>query len=85
MKSITVHGMDDALARRLTSYAQENGMSLNQTIKTILAQSLGCAPRAEMARRRDFEDLCGVWSKREQKAFERSLADFEKIDPEEWK
>lgn len=84
MKSITIHGMDSELAARLERRARESGLSLNKAIKSLLAQALGVGPDASSARRRELEEFCGVWSKREAKAFEKATEDFERIDPEDW-
>lgn len=41
MKSITIHNVDDPLDRLLQERAKSQGMSLNKTIKFLLAESLG--------------------------------------------
>lgn len=85
MKSITIHGMEPDLASRLEQTARESGLSLNKTIKNLLAAALGLPASRQADRRRHFEDLCGAWSKSDAKAFRQSLADFDRVDDEDWK
>ena len=84
MKSLTIHGMDDELAARLARQARESGLSRNKAIKKLLAKALGLSPAGRSDRRRDFEDLCGIWSQREAQGFKKSIQDFERVDPEDW-
>jgi predicted DNA binding CopG/RHH family protein len=44
MKSITIHGIDEPLAKLIKSKAKQEGLSINQTIKNILESSLGVKP-----------------------------------------
>jgi plasmid stability protein len=84
MKSITIHGLDDPLDKRIRERAQREGLSLNRTIKKLLAESLGLRPDSEEARRRDFLDLFGTWSQGDVREFMDRIAAFEKIDEEDW-
>ena len=82
MKSITIHGLDDVLDEKLRSNAQEKGLSLNETIKLLLREALGEGDKPP-DRRRDFEDLCGSWSKSDLEEFNRATEELERIDPDE--
>ena len=84
MKSITIHGLDSDVASRLERQARETSMSLNKTIKKLLAVALGLPSEAQIDRRGHFEDLCGVWSKSEAKAFSRATQDMDRVDSEDW-
>lgn len=84
MKSITIHGLDSDLAARLERKARETSMSLNKTIKRLLAGALGLSAEGQTDRRRHFEDLCGVWSKPEAKAFNQAISDLDRVDSEDW-
>ncbi|MBI3299072.1 MAG: hypothetical protein HYZ75_12965 [Elusimicrobia bacterium] len=83
MKSITIHGMDADLASRLERSARESGLSLNKTIKKLLAGALGISP-AGAGRRRSFQGLCGKWSKEQAKEFRQAVSDLERVEPEDW-
>ena len=83
MKSITIHGMDEALDRRLREKADAEGKSLNKTIKGLLEESLGLHPSRN--HREEFMDLFGSWSTEEREQFEQATEDLRRIDPEDWK
>ena len=83
MKSITIHGIDDELAGKLTDYAKEKNTSLNKSIKELLSRSLGLPPHKK--KYADFSKFCGVWSAAEAAAFDANTADLENIDEKDWK
>lgn len=84
MKSITIHNLDDPLNTLIREKAKTEGLSLNNTIKKLLAEALGLAPKKGEGRGKDFLDLFGVWSGEEVKEFNKQAGDFEKIDQEDW-
>lgn len=84
MKSITIHGLDDALADRVARKARDEGASLNKTIKKLLAEALGLTPAPQSDRREDFLDLFGSWSDEDYEEFEIATRDFEEVDPRDW-
>ena len=84
MKSITIHNLDDPLNTLIREKAKTEGLSLNNTIKKLLAEALGLSPKKDGEREKDFLDLFGSWSEEEVKEFNRQVGDFEKIDREDW-
>ncbi len=84
MKSITIHGLQDPLDSLIRRQAEKHGISLNKTIKKLLAESLGLTARKEVDNRKEFMDLFGVWTKEDMEEFSRAVQDFEEIDEEEW-
>ncbi len=70
MKSITIHGIDSDLDRKLSEKSQ------NRTVKAILQSVL--FPDKKAARREMFSDLFGTWTKSEQEEFEKNIEIFEK-------
>ena len=84
MKSITIHGLDDATDEKIRSKAGAEGQSLNRTIKQLLKEALGMGEQPQ-DRRRDFQDLFGTWSPADLEAFGRATDGFGQIDPEDWK
>ena len=84
MKSITIHGMDDALDEEIRSKAGAEGQSLNKTIKHLLTEALGMG-KSSQDRRPDFQDLFGIWSHGDVEAFNRAIEDMGRVDPQEWK
>ena len=84
MKSITIHGIDDPLAKLIESKARSEGMSINKTVKKLLEESLGVKPRSKGINRSDFEEFCGVWSESDRTEFEDKTRDLRKINYEDW-
>ena len=70
-------GLDAALRRR----AKEEGKSLNAVALEVLREGAGLA--LERPRRRQLGDLAG--SGREDKEFDRAIADQRRIDRSLWK
>lgn len=85
MSSITVHGLDALLDRLIREKAKQENLSLNKTIKKLLAQALGVSEVPKTSHREDFADLFGVWSDEERVAFERRIEPFSVVDEGEWK
>jgi hypothetical protein len=83
MKSITIHGIDGDLDRKLSEKSKEYGLSQNRTVKAILQSVLFSDKKA--ARREMFSDLFGAWTKSEQEEFEKNIEIFEKINESDWK
>ena len=85
MKSITIHGMEESLNKRLREEAAQRKTSLNKTIKQVLEGALGIKSEKERNNREDFLDLHGVWSEKDEAEFLNKIKDFEKINPKDWK
>jgi len=83
MKSITIHGLQDPLDLLIRKQAEKQGLSLNKTIKKLLAEALGLKSK-EVDDRKEFMDLFGVWGERDLEQFSRAVQDFEEIDEGEW-
>ncbi len=83
MRHLTVRGVPPALARALEKEARARGKSLNQTVKDLLAQSLGLGP--EGTHDNGLGGLAGGWTESEALEFERATAVFEHVDEEMWK
>jgi predicted DNA binding CopG/RHH family protein len=60
MKSITIHGIDEPLAKLIKSKAKQKGLSINQTIKNILESSLGVKPKDYLDNISRFEEFCVI-------------------------
>ena len=85
MKSITIHGLQDPLDSLIRKQAKKQGISLNKTIKKLLAESLGLKSKKEVDDRKEFMDLFGVWTEDDLTEFSRAVEDFGEIDEREWK
>jgi len=84
MKSITIHGLDDPLDTLIRERARKQNLSLNKTIKQLLAQSLGLSNKPEKSRKELFADLCGVWTNEDREEFVAATRDLNTVDPNDW-
>lgn len=84
MKSITIHGIDEVLAKMLEHRAKEEKLSMNKTIKKILEEAMGVKSRSRETYRKDFEEFCGLWSDADYAVFEQNGGSLRKIDEEDW-
>ena len=82
MKSITIHGIDAVLDKKISEKSKEFGLSQNRTVKTILQKSLIADKKA--SKKEMFSDLFGKWTESEKKAFEKRIADLEKVNELDW-
>ena len=83
MKSITIHGLEDDLDEKIRRKAEEEGLSLNKTIKLLVRGALGMGDKPR-DRRIGFQDLFGTWSRADLEAFGRATEDFGRVDPKDW-
>jgi hypothetical protein len=83
MKSITIHGIDADLDRKITEKSKEYGLSQNRTVKYILQNSLLSDQRT--AKREAFADLFGKWTIKERNDFEDRIMDLETVNEADWK
>ncbi len=72
------------MARLVGEKAQAEGISLNQAVIRVLEGQLGGRARAD-AMHHDLDELAGAWSEGEAAAFERTLAEQRRVDPELWR
>ncbi len=84
MSSMTMHGIAPDLDRRLREEAATKGLSLNQTLQKLLSASVGI-DKAQTDHSKDFIEFFGVWSEEESAEFKAATADFDRIDPKDWK
>ena len=85
MKSITIHGIDDITSQQLQNTAEKLGLSLNKTIKKIIQEALGIKPTEISSKRNEFEEFCGVWTRKDLQEFKEAVKPLRQINPEEWK
>jgi len=85
MTTLTVHALDATLSHKLKSYAAEQQKSLNQSVKELLAVALGITAPRKKDHRDEFIDLCGVWSDKEVREFQKNTACFSEIEEGMWK
>ena len=84
MKSITIHKLDETLARVLEERARREGLSINRLVKKLLRSALGLEKEPEPDHKADFLDLFGTWSDREATDFQKRIEELEIIEPRDW-
>ena len=82
MKSITIHGIDAVLDKKLSEKSKEYRLSQNRTVKAILQKSLVEDKKA--AKREMFADLFGKWTENEKMSFEERISDLESVNESDW-
>jgi hypothetical protein len=86
MSTLTIHSLDPAVDRGVRQKARREGKSLNQTVKELLASSMGVGGgAAKMDNRAEFERFSGVWSVKDEAEFNAVVADCQRVDPSDWK
>ena len=84
MKSITIHKLDEPLAKLIEQKAKKEGLSLNKTIKNILEEAFGIKYKKRNVKN-SFSKFSGKWSQDDLNEFIENTKEFEKIDKENWK
>jgi hypothetical protein len=85
MKSITIHDLDESTEAMIEEKARKEGLSLNKTVKMLLRKALGLTPGGNGDRKADFAEFSGVWSKADEREFEKKTRDLHKVDPRDWR
>ena len=77
----TIRAVPSAIDRALRRRAKQEAKSLNAVAVEALARGLELD--AKPVEHADLDALVGSWQ--EDKAFDRAIADFERVDEEAWK
>ncbi len=85
MNAITLHSLDEPLAKRLKATAERQGKSLNQTAKDLLAAALGLSNAPRRSAHNGLGKFCGTLSDEDANRIRETLHDFDRIDEEMWK
>ncbi len=84
MNSITIHKMDDQLARELKNRAKSESVSVNALVKQLLAESLGIKVAKEAPHKNDFAQFPGVWSDEDARESENNISEMNSVNSEDW-
>ncbi len=83
MKSITLHGIDPFLDKKIAEKSVEYGLSQNRTVKFILQNSLITDKKA--SKKESYSELFGKWSTKEKEEFENKISDLKITNEMDWK
>ncbi len=83
MSTLTIRGCDEDLSRTLHAESEKRGISINRLV-------LGSLQETFLGGKRQHRDdglsrLAGTWSEQDAAVFASAVADFESIDPDDWK
>lgn len=81
-RHLTVRDIPKAWALALDRERRRRGVSLNQTVKDLLARALGVAGAPL---ENGLRDLAGTWSEAEFREFEHDTAFLSEADEEPWR
>jgi hypothetical protein len=85
MKPITIRGVPPELERVLFKTATESGESLNRVVISLLEEASGLRRKRRRVLHHDLDTLAGSWTTKEAAAFDRSVAEGRRIEPDLWK
>ena len=85
MRSITIHGIDKTLDKKIRRKAVKDNTSVNKAIKNLLAEYFGIGRKRSNDYKSEFADLFNSWTVKDEKAFNKAIRNFEKIDEEDWR
>jgi hypothetical protein len=86
VKTITVRGLDDGLAKSLKQAAEREGKSLNRFILDALRERLGVKKEKKFTVvYHDMDHLFGLWSEEHFREIQGKIDSERKIDEELWR
>jgi len=86
MKTITVRGLDEIIAKNLKRMAGQNGKSVNQFVLDTLKERLGLKKEKKYTViHHDMDHLFGIWSENKFKRIQGNIDSERKIEKELWK
>lgn len=84
MKTISIHALEPDVEKRIRTKAHRERKSLNQTLKELLAASVGVGLLPAPDHRADFAEFCGIWKLEDAREFASATADLEAVDKADW-
>jgi len=78
MKSITLHGIDDVLYKKMGEKSKEFRQSQNKTVKKLLENSISI--NESQNKRQEFSSLFGKWTMKEKEEFDKRIEDIQTIN-----
>ncbi len=85
MSTLTIHALEPDVERRIRAKAKRAGRSLNQTLKELLAESVGLRPSsASTHHRADFAEFHGIWTSQDAEDFRAATAELDRVDEADW-
>jgi hypothetical protein len=84
-KAITLRNLPEGVARIVRERAAAYHLSLNQAVIQLLEERMAPVGERASGLHHDFDKYAGLWSAEQAEAFDRSLAELRRVDPELWR
>lgn len=85
MKTISLRGVEDETARKLTEEAVQRGTSVNTLILQFINAGMGMkVPAKKHQEYHDLDQLAGTWTEEDSADLMGAISGFEHIDKELW-
>ena len=82
---ISFQETDKSLVQQLRKQAEQHNVSLDALVLDLVRMGLTISQsESQLQTFHDLDDLAGTWSEQDAKAFNRVVADFEKVDERLW-
>jgi len=82
---ISFQETDKSLVQQLRKQAEQRDVSLDALVLDLVRMGLTISQsESQLQTFHDLDDLAGTWSEQDAKAFNRVVADFEKVDERLW-
>lgn len=84
MHTLTIHALERSVEKRIRTKAIRERKSLNQTLKELLATSVGVGLSPVADHRGEFAEFCGIWKPDDVTAFAEATKDLETVEKGDW-
>ena len=84
LKALTIRKMPDEVADAVRARAEENQTSFSKALVALLQDHLA-EGKVKIKKKRDLSWMAGTLSEKDAAAFDQSLKEQRRIDPEMWK
>ena len=84
IKALTIRKMPDEVADAVRGQAEKNKTSFSKAIVTLIQEHLA-EGKLKVKKKRDLAWIAGTISEQDAAAFDQSLREQRRIDPEMWK
>jgi hypothetical protein len=85
MGAITVRNLSPEVARAVREKAKREKLSLNRAVVKLLEEATGASGRKAEVVHHDLDRFFGTWTKEQADAFDETLREQRRIDPEMWR
>jgi hypothetical protein len=85
MATMTLRGIDAAIANRLKEQAKTEGTSVNALTLRLIKEKLGIEKKKRCVLHNDLDHLAGTWTDQDVSEFKQATAEFENVDVVMWR